>query len=151
MATPPSIPIPKPGPASSNSARAPERISVGRPVDPPLVGAFHVGEIAWGRSSAESAGLGFQPIGKTFLVGVSLRVCAQHESAIGEFHDCLTLAIRNRFDTGYGTAPSFHAATAASRNATEFGRAMVTSDPSRTPSSAKSTFQVVWLVCVVCG
>src|SRR5512132_2463257 len=46
------------GPSGSIRLRSPDTISLGRPVDPPDVGAFHAGDTASGSGSAPSGSAG---------------------------------------------------------------------------------------------
>src|SRR5665213_2677644 len=84
----------------------PDTISLGRPVDPPEVGAFHDGDTASGRSlSSRDASsracdetTGFELSNGTLLTTIG--VCAKSTMA-------LSSASGRRDDTGCGTAPSF--------------------------------------------
>src|ERR1700712_2542370 len=97
------------GDSPSPNPDCPETISLGRPVEPPEVGAFHAGETAAGRSlsssdpasSAVDDTTGFELSNGTSAttMGVPASSTMAFSSASGR-----------RDDTGCGTAPSFHAA-----------------------------------------
>jgi hypothetical protein len=87
----------------------PETISLGRPVEPPEVGAFHDGEITSGRSLSSSdaaSSSALDTTGAGALTGVSLTTMREFASStIAASSPC-----GRRADTGCGTAPIFQQA-----------------------------------------
>ncbi len=108
-------------------------ISLGRPVEPPEVGAFHSGVTASGSSSSDSAGSGECPAGSHGRPATCAPTTSR-ESASST--TASRSASGSRLLTGCGVAPSFHSATQASTNSTELGSATVTRSPRRTPRCA---------------
>src|SRR5258707_7111214 len=117
---------------------SPERISFGRPVDPPDVGAFQVPAAAGGSGSSLRPGSGARPAGHLTRPGTrsAWTPTTRAESATSTI--VASSRPGRRAETGCGTAPSFQQATAASTNSTELGMAIVTRSSRPTPSAANA-------------
>ena len=125
-----------PSTAGSVVDGVPARISLGRPVEPPEVGAFQLGDTASGRGEASIDGSGTKSGGSearprarsgltpaTTLLSASSTISSS--SRPGSFDD-----------TGCGMAPMNQHAIVVSTNASLFGYATVTMSPSVTPRSS---------------
>ena len=118
-------------------------ISLGRPVEPPLVAALNTGAVtsASGLSSSPSAisaamskrGREASTEPSEIRIGVSAKSSTVSASCRGRRHDSIC-----------GVAPAFHRPNAASRKPAPLGRAMETTSPSFTPALARP--RAIWLV-----
>ncbi len=119
----------------------PDSISLGRPVLPPDLIAFHTGEIASGSAASDNAGSGTKPAGTLGTARVDAGDprrpasprrrspgCSRPTSRAGGRNSSrpCNSASGSRADSGWGTAPSFQHATAAWIHSTELGSTMVT-------------------------
>ena len=122
------------GSTDSSSAGWVETMSFGRPVLPPDVGAFNEAAAASPSGASDSPGWGSKP------AGIAVRPAASSGSTpttrLGSASSMIACRSRagSREDTGWGVAPHFHVAMAASRNSTVFGRPIVTNESRVTPS-----------------
>src|SRR5689334_15192111 len=116
----------------STVAGAPDRISFGRPVLPPDVGAFHDAAAASG-SGASSYPPASNP------AGTLRRPASSSPTSSGGSARSTTAASSaggSLAETGCGVAPSFQMAAHAMKYSTPFGRPMVTRSSTPTPRSA---------------
>src|SRR3954462_14977342 len=116
----------------STSPDVPDRISFGRPVLPPDVGAFHDEATASG-SGLASYEDGSNPADRHRRPGSS-----KPTSRLGSASSttAASSASGSREETGCGVAPSFQMAAQATKYSTPFGRPIVTRSSGRTPRSA---------------
>jgi hypothetical protein len=117
-------------------------MSLGRPVEPPEVGAFHAGEVASGSGASEKSGPERCPIARWRIVPGSV-VIAESGAPTTTFEAASpTIAASSRAgsraDTGWGIAPMFQHATYAMNHSIEFGIATVTNSPCPTPDAWSS-------------
>ena len=111
----------------------PATMSLGRPVLPPDVGAFHAAATFTGSGASDSSGSGVKPAGIQVRPGASRPTTrlGSASSTIASSSSRGSLA-----ETGAGVAPSFQAAIAASNHSIPFGRPMVTKESCVTPSAS---------------
>ena len=116
---------------------SPETISLGRPVEPPDVGAFQAGLTTSGSgSSGGSSAAGWS------TTVIALRPASSPSSTPtitgGSARSTMPASSRSgsRPLTGWGVAPSFQQAIVATNHSIELGSAIVTRSPAPTPSSA---------------
>lgn len=117
--------------------RAPERTSLGRPVDPPEVRAYETGAARGptGRSSSDSESKSSTAMrrrsvsrpGNAITTEGAARSTMARSSAFG-----------SRKDTGCGVAPSFQTPQQASMKLTPLGNPMVTRSPTLMPNFSRA-------------
>src|SRR5438552_8728915 len=114
------------GPSSFHSAGSPDTISLGRPVEPPEVGAFHAGDVTSGNGPSSRPGSGRYPTGSARRPPAT---CSPTPiTAAGSARSRIAWSSRSGSlaDTGCGMAPIFQQAAKATYQSVEFGSAMVT-------------------------
>src|SRR5664279_4433397 len=114
---------------------SPASMSLGRPVLPPDVIDFQIGDTRSGSGASDSPGSGTKPIG---TLGVTPRGSAQPTSSARGLRSRMpdNSASGSRADNGCGTAPSFQHARTASIHSMELGIATDTRSPWPTPKAA---------------
>src|SRR5262249_18544934 len=120
---------------AGTTAGSPARISFGRPVDPPDVGAFHELAAAGGSGSSLRPGSGSRPAAQVTRPGTRSESTPTTSAESASSTIVASSRPGRRAETGCGTAPSFQQATAASRNSTEFGSAIATRSSWPTPAA----------------
>jgi hypothetical protein len=111
-------------------------ISLGRPVLPPEVGAFHEPGTTEGSGSSASAASGSNPAGAAGRPGTSDGSTPTTSAGSASSRIARRSAAGSRAEMGWGVAPSFQAAMVASKNAMPLGSAIVTKLSGRTPRRA---------------
>src|SRR5207245_805065 len=106
-----------------------------RPVLPPDVGALNDAATSGGNASERTDSSGSKPAGIVVRPGVSAGSTPTTREGLARLTIALHSAAGRREDIGWGVAPSFQAASVASRNSMPFGRPIVTNESCRTPRS----------------
>ena len=118
-------PVVRPASAPGKRLSPPASISLGRPVLPPEPSAFHVGDTASGSGASDRPASGVKSAG---TLGITPRGSSRPTSSARGFSSSRpsSSASGSRADSGCGTAPSFHAASAACIHSMELGSTIVT-------------------------
>ena len=111
-------------------------ISLGRPVLPPEVRAFHEPGTTGGSASSASVTSGSNPAGTAGRPGTSAGSTPTTSAGSASSRIVRRSEAGSRAEMGWGVAPSFQAAMVASKNAMLFGSAIVTKLSGRTPRHA---------------
>src|SRR5262245_61234951 len=108
-------------------------MSFGRPVLPPDVGALNDVAIAGGNGAEDTDRFGSKPPGSVGRPRASAGSTPTTSEGLASSTIARRSADGNREEIGCGVAPSFHAATADSKNPIPFGSPMVTRESGVTP------------------
>src|SRR5262245_33507751 len=109
-------------------------MSFGRPVLPPDVGALNDAAISGGNGSDDSDASGWNPPATVVRPGASDGSTPTTSDGFARSMIARRSAAGSRDEIGWGVAPSFHTASAASKNSIPFGKPMVTNESGVTPS-----------------
>ena len=123
--SPSAAPIRQTASAPGKRLSPPASMSLGRPVLPPEPSAFQDGDTASGSGASDTPESGVKSPG---TLGITPRGSSRPTSSARGFSSSSpsSSASGSRADSGWGTAPSFHAASAAWIHSIEFGSTIVT-------------------------